>query len=253
MIRAVIFDVYGTLLLAPAGGVKPDPQADPLIRKVLLRHGHPISGSPSAALHRAVRRHHAASSADHPEVDLRLLWQEILGVPETTDLADLIIDIEETWHPAQAMPGAADALLHARTAGCLCGLLSNAQCNLPASLARALGPAAESFAEDLQVLSYRHGIAKPSAALFERMKRNLAARGIAPDETLSIGNDPAHDVVPAQAVGFRTALFRGHPDAWRPGECDPDFILRDWRELAALLPHTNPPPACAPTASCGER
>ena len=68
--RAVIFDIYGTLLVAAPGGVKPDPLADPVLRDILRQLGHAPPGSPSADLHAAVLRHHAAAGVPFPEVDL---------------------------------------------------------------------------------------------------------------------------------------------------------------------------------------
>ncbi len=222
--RALVFDVYGTLLSAPSGGVKPDPAADPALREILIRHGHAPPDSPSTALHAAVRRHHAAAGVRHPEVDLRELWREVLSLPPETDTTALVLEIETAWHPAQLMPGALETL-HALSAGGIpLGLLSNAQCNTLPSL----GAAAALFAPDLTILSYQHGIAKPSPALFDLLAERLATRGIAPAGTLYIGNDPLHDIEPAAARGFRTALFTGHPDSHRHGFCLPDFEIRDW-------------------------
>ena len=63
------------------------------------------------------------------------------------------------------------------------------------------------------------------------MADRLAGRGIQPHEVLYIGNDPLHDIVPASEAGFQTALFAGHPDSSRPGECTPDFVIRRWSDL----------------------
>jgi FMN phosphatase YigB (HAD superfamily) len=59
----------------------------------------------------------------------------------------------------------------------------------------------------------------------------LAGRGISPAETLYIGNDPLQDIVTAAACGFKTALFTGHPDSIRPGECHPDHEFSHWPGL----------------------
>ena len=63
------------------------------------------------------------------------------------------------------------------------------------------------------------------------MVEKLADRGIRPGETLFVGNDPLHDIAPATAAGFRTALFTGHPQSLRPGDCAPDFVIRDWLRI----------------------
>ena len=222
--RAVICDVYGTLLESPAGGVKADPAADPLLREIIASFGHDAPASPSAALHAAVRRHHAASGKRWPEVDLREVWREVLALPPGHDTSALVIALEAAWHPAQPLPGAAGTLHALSDAGVTLGLLSNAQVNtLPA-----LGGMAPLFAPDLTILSYQHGVAKPAPELFEVLLEKLAGRGIAPRETLYIGNDPLHDIEPAAACGLRTALFTGHPASQRDGACFPDHLLPGW-------------------------
>jgi FMN phosphatase YigB (HAD superfamily) len=222
--RAVVFDIYGTLLIAPAGGVRPDPDADPMLRKILENAGYLPPESPSTALHEAVLRHHAAAGVPFPEIDLRVLWREVLALKPGTDTTTLVEAIESAWHPARLMPGAEVFVRRLARSGISLGLLSNAQCNSLASL----GGIAGLFAPELTILSYQHGIAKPSPELFQTLADRLAGRGIAPEETLYIGNDPIQDILPAAARGFKTGLFTGHPDSLRSGECKPDVTLTSW-------------------------
>ena len=230
-IRAVISDIYGTLLIAPSGGVKPDPFTDPVIREILRQHGHNPPLSPSSELHAAVLRHHAAAGVPYPEIDLRVLWREILSIEPGTDMTQLVFAIEEAWHPVKPMPGAENFIQRLARSGISLGLLSNAQCNTLV----ALGPIADLFAPELSILSYQHRVAKPSPELFRILSERLAGRGITPDETLFIGNDPLQDILPAAAAGFQTALFTGHPDSLRPGECTPDHTFEKWQQLYSLF------------------
>ena len=246
--KVVIFDIYGTLLSAAAGGVKPDAAADPLLREILRNHGYDAPESPSKDLHLAVLRHHAASSAAHPEVELRELWREVLGLDESDDPTQLVIELEAAWHPAKLIEGAEQMLRRLAADGHVFGLLSNAQCNALDSL----GPIAGWFARDLAVLSHQYGHAKPSDLLFSILTEKLAARGVHPGEVWFVGNDPRQDMIPAAAHGFRTALFQGHPDSIRPGECTPDLTIPHWDAFVLPHTHTNPPAAAAPTVSCGE-
>lgn len=225
--RAVIFDIYGTLLDAPSGRVRPDPAADPRLREIIREFGFDPPASPSGALHAAVARHHAASDHRYPEIDLRELWREILALPPNFDTAPLVIAIETSWHPATLMPGAAELVDRLAGTQLPLGLLSNAQCNALGSL----GAIAEHFATDLTLLSYQQGIAKPSPELFQFLVSRLAARGITPEETLFVGNDPLHDIAPAAAVGMRTALFTD--GCGRSGKAD--FTYAGYRDLAELF------------------
>lgn len=229
--RAVIFDIYGTLLIAPAGGVKPDFLTDPVLREILRNFGYEPPLSPSSELHAAVLRHHAAAKVSFPEIDLRILWREILSLSTDSEVTPLIQELEAAWHPTRAMPGAEKFIRKIARTGISLGFLSNAQCNTLPSL----GSISHLFPPELSLLSYQHGMAKPAPELFQIMTDRLAGRNISPAETLFIGNDPLHDILPAATAGFRTALFAGHPDSLRPGTCSPDFTFRSWEELNELF------------------
>ncbi len=229
--RAVVFDIYGTLLVAPPGGVKPDPLIDPVLREIVRQSGFEPPASPSTDLHDAVLRHHAASGIPFPEIDLRVLWREVLSLDSWTDVAALIEATEAVWHPSTPMPGTENFIYRLARSGLSLGLLSNAQSNTLA----ALGPISDLFAPELTILSYQHGIAKPSPGLLQILTDRLAGRGITPAETLIIGNDPLHDITPAAAAGFKTALFTGHPASLRSGDCQPDFSFAKWQELHAIF------------------
>ena len=206
LFRAAIFDVYGTMLDAPVGGVKPDPDADPKLREIIKSFGYKPPESPSHALHTAIRNHHQRSAEEFPEVDLCELWHQILEAPEDCDLKDLIISLETFWHPSRIMPGLENFLNELHDSGIVLGILSNAQINTLPSL----GHLANLFEPDLTILSYQHRIAKPSPALFSQLATRLKARGISPKNALYIGNDTNHDIIPAHQKGFQTALFTSH-------------------------------------------
>jgi len=219
----VIFDVYGTLLDAPPGGVRPTPAIDPAIINFLENNYQiAVSGSPTAALAELVARAHAASGEAFPEIDLVTLWAELLGLPVDDRMVILVAEIEDLWHPATPMPGTAQMLRRLAAAGIPCGLLSNAQANVW----RQLGELAPCFASDLCVFSHQFLRAKPSPALFAEIVSHLARRDIAPHEVWFIGNDPANDIAPANSAGFRTALY-GNADS-----SVADFHLASWADLA---------------------
>lgn len=232
-IRAVIFDIYGTLLISKSGAVRPDPAFDPTLTEILTASGYPSPSSPTHTLDEAVRKYHSLSDHAHPEIDLRELWKEILQTND--ELTSLVATIEDAWHPVLPMPGALQLIQKIAADGVLPGLLSNAQSNTLPALDRAIGNVTPLFDPELTILSYRHRIAKPSPALFNLAARRLADRGIAPNEILFIGNDPLQDIIPASRAGFRTALFTGHPDSLRPGDCSPDLILNSLSDLPELL------------------
>ncbi|WP_338286685.1 HAD family hydrolase [Luteolibacter sp. LG18] len=227
-IKAVVFDVYGTLLLG-GGPVHPDPEADEALAVFLSTHGLPFTGSITTALADAVKRSHAASAATFPEVDLHALWSEVLQ----RDIdSPVFIALEDIRQPVALMPHASETL--SALSHLPLGLISNAQANTLPVLERLTG--LQPFEDDLCILSHRHGEAKPSPALFDSLAAALALRGIAPSETVIVGNDPRHDIVPARARGFRTALTVADRDSLRDGGTDAaDAVIADLRQLISLM------------------
>ena len=216
--RAILFDIYGTLLSSSAGELHPDP-----------------------ALREAIARAHAASPHPHPEIDIREIHAQLhprLAPPEIETLA---LAHERRTNPVRPMPGAADTLRRLAANGMVLGLVSNAQFYTVPILEEALGAALTDLGIDpmLHGFSYLERRAKPDPHLFELLRVKLARRGIAAAEVLYVGNDVRNDIDPARATGFRTALFAGDPNSLRLrgknlADSGADLVLHDLRELLDL-------------------
>jgi FMN hydrolase / 5-amino-6-(5-phospho-D-ribitylamino)uracil phosphatase len=78
---------------------------------------------------------------------------------------------------------------------------------------------------DLIATSGEWGVAKPSAAFFDRVLTIAHAK---PGETVYVGDHPANDLGPAAAAGLRTAHLRRGPwgHLWAEG---PVTAAADWR------------------------
>lgn len=224
-IRAVIFDVHGTLL-SGGGPMRFDPAADLRIHGLLTERGHDLKESPTRLLELAVKQHHAESDEEFPEVDLRRLWARLLGVEQVS--TEWLTELEHARQPLRLMPSAREAL--ASLSSLSLGLLSNAQADTVPALCRELG--GNPFASDLSVLSYEHGIAKPSSRLFELIVDRLSARGIPPEAAVMVGNDPRHDIAPAKAIGLKTILLSGTAN---PPAHQADAVISDLSELREIL------------------
>ena len=82
-----------------------------------------------------------------------------------------------------------------------------------------------------------------------RTQDDFEARGIAPDETVYVGNDMLNDIGPAHKVGFRTALFAGDARSLRRRENDPvcagvkpDFIVSHLQQVCSGITGIPPVP-----------
>lgn len=82
-------------------------------------------------------------------------------------------------------------------------------------------------------ISDQIGIAKPNPKLFERACSEMR---VAPRDALLVGDHPAKDIDPANAVGMVTVLVdRGGRHASAGGKTAPRFRVRDFHQLLNLL------------------
>ena len=213
-IRAVVFDVYGTLLISGSGDISlaSEGSRGEAALGALRAVGFESTDGDAIVetLHDAIRAAHAASSSEHPEVEIRDIWRTMLGKMEIAandvQIDRLAVEYECRVNPIWPMPGLVETLDALSGAEKTLGIVSNAQFFTPLAFEPLTGkPLADwGFEPDMCVWSYEHGEAKPGTYLYERTAEALAARGISPGEALFVGNDLRNDVWPAQQVGFKT-------------------------------------------------
>lgn len=241
-LRAVLFDVYGTLLLSGSGevGTQAGPNGAAMV-EALSEFGLRLrcSGDEAVALlFETIRAGHArrrqAEGIKYPELQIADVWRETLDelarrgciepAPEPAlDVARLAVEYEARANPCWPMPGVEACLESLRAKGLLLGIVSNAQFYTPELFPALLGREAETLGFDpaLTFYSYRRGAAKPGMVLFTAAAEALGARGIAPGEVLYVGNDLLNDIRPAARQGFQTALLAADARSLRLREDEP--------------------------------
>ena len=262
-IRAVLFDIYGTLFVSASGDVGTAKQAantsafSAALEAVGSDSGIDGQRGLSEFFATIEESHDAAKSRgiEFPEVDIVQVWGRTLaridserspaGLPvDEGFLRRLAVEYEARANPVWPMPGLAEELEEVLDRGILLGLVSNAQFFTPLLFEAFLGRSVDAcgFASDLRFYSYAHGFAKPGDELFLAARRALAGHGIEPCRTLFVGNDMVNDVAPAHRVGFRTALFAGDARSLRRRKGDdrclgivPDLILTDLDQCRSCL------------------
>lgn len=239
-IDAVLFDIYGTLLISDSGDIGSDdmPRRCAALRSALDTVGLSLGVAPETALEtqrsEIQRRHHEARQAgiDYPEVDIVAIWRRTLsrwfehGWLQTNpaiDPAALALEFEVRANPVWPMPGLVETLGRLNAAGKTLGVISNAQVFTPEIFPALTGHTLDELGcpPDLQIYSYRHGHAKPGPRLYDLAATALRCRKISAERVLYVGNDMRNDVAPAARCGFRTALFAGDARSLRRREGDP--------------------------------
>lgn len=254
-VRAVLFDIYGTLFVSASGDIGASRAAarKEALAEALAEVGLSQRLDASEVLERffatieSFHRESQSRGIGYPEVDIVRVWERTLadlGVGFEIDYFRLAVEYEARVNPVWPMPGADETLGWLRSRGILLGIVSNAQFFTP-MLFETFSEASTDeigFDEALRFFSYLYGEAKPGEELYRRAAAVLDERGIAVHETLYVGNDMLNDVLPAQRTGFLTALFAGDARSLRLREDDervrgvsPNLVLVDLRDLKNCL------------------
>ena len=238
-IRAVICDVYHTLL-----EVGPPPTDAPSQWEGIW--GETFRASPRLSLEGfaakasdIIEREHAAAKAvgvAYPEI----LWPAVANeaLPELAQLSadqrdEFLYQHAQLQRSVNLMPGATEALSGLVAQKKYLGLASNAQPytlrELDAALTKA-GLSRSLFHPELRFWSFEHGFSKPDPHVFRMLRARLLALGVAPQETLMVGDRLDNDIGPARAQGWQT--WRISKDAAPDSPSTGDWCALD-RELGA--------------------
>jgi FMN phosphatase YigB (HAD superfamily) len=243
-VRAVLWNVYGTLLNI-SGGELWFEHPQPFVMSVALDKAiqefkmwgsmSRKPGQPSEYLkqiysqvlteHRAV----PGGTEKYPEVVADRLWEAIIKKLLQKEykfdagffgsLNEFSRKVAYFFHASlqgtACYPGAAAALRHVVESGLSQGLLGDGQSFTRVQLQRGLAAQEEKISldelldESLVVLSCEVRGKKPSERLFRHALTALNEKGIGPSEVLHVGSRVQQDLVPARRLGMRTALFAG--------------------------------------------
>lgn len=267
-IKAVIFDIYGTLLISSSGDIDQAILNKDNMRMAMEAGRFDLSNCKEELcnflleqLQYQIKKQHKelqSKGFPFPDVDIFEVWRGmfeaaqnngLLKLSGNESLADTIMVFELLSNRVYPMPGMKEVLLEIKKMGLPMGIVSNAQFYTPIIMNYFLTGEftseqhIELFNEDLSVYSYKELRAKPDTALFDKLIPVLDNKyNIKPSETIFVGNDMLKDVYTATKAGLRTVLFAGDQRSLRLRENDervkgmfPDFIINDLQQLTKII------------------
>jgi len=259
-VKAVLFDVYGTLFVSGSGDVGTSAATDTAeaLTQALVVSG--FTGDLEQAGRIGIERLKAeiiewhktgrATGTEFPEVEISKVWKKVLGSLFDTTAAPeqiqrLALEYECRVNPVFPMPGCLEIIHKLKERGLTLGIVSNAQFYTPLLFSAFFKQTIEEagFDPDCCVWSYKELKAKPSAELFPKAEKFLKHNhGIELSETLYVGNDMLNDVFTAQQAGCKTVLFAGDQRSLRLRENDarcnnlkPDATITALNQLAEII------------------
>lgn len=265
-IKAVVFDIYGTLFISGSGDIGTATATNTVeaLTQALVVSG--FTGDLEHAGHigkdmfktEILEWHRAGHEAgvDYPEIEVSKVWKKIADSLNTTEslnynkseidqIRRLALEYECRVNPVYPMPGSIQLLQRLKENGLTMGIVSNAQFYTPLMLSAFFEKSLDllGFDPECCIWSYKELKAKPSADLFPKLGKFLKKNhGIELSETLYIGNDMLNDVYCAQVAGCKTALFAGDKRSLRLRENDercstlqPDAVITSLNQVTEII------------------
>jgi putative hydrolase of the HAD superfamily len=271
--KAVIFDIYGTLLISASGDVEEASlitgnlqkaldkarirvvTKDGLTREELLRM---ILDEFKACVNRQHEKHKAENGVAYPEVDILETWEVVVqyflgkgfleqGKYSNTKLLAYVFELlSNSIYP---MPGMKKVIQEVHGMDIPLGIVSNAQAYTPFFLNYYLNGSfdenleIEPFDPRLTIYSFRERRAKPDHQLFSLLGYSLRNNfNISPGEAVYVGNDMLNDIYAASQAGLKTVLFAGDQRSLRMRSdhplvsgTKPDFIITELPQFLDII------------------
>ena len=268
-IKAVLFDIYGTLIISASGDIGSSnwkgQSAIEVLSEFKVELSHKLNQE-ALGLHvvhcfedSIIYSHQKSKELGlpNPEIDILEIWKTVLQtlkndghitkMPEDLPYHEFAMSFELYNNAVYPMPRMVETLESIHAKGLPLGIVSNAQFFTPMILKHffkvdTFRDSLPLFHERLQVYSFATGRAKPDVFLYKLMAKNLTELGLAPQECLYVGNDMLNDISPAAEVGFKTVLFAGderslrlrknHPRCFN---CKPDRSVTQLSQILNIL------------------
>ena len=262
-VKAVLLDIYGTLLISEAGDIGLTSQNTEDSNPVLIFTNNKASEYPYSQihgiLHDLIRKNQKIQiqkdlSIRYPEIDIITIWQQLYDFIDLKDysIEDLIqtsLHFEIQTNKISLMPDTRPFLEELKKTGIPIGIVSNAQFYTPVFLEYLLEESLSSLGIDkaLSSWSYKLKRGKPDLDIFTTPVKVLNEQyRINANEILYIGNDILNDVYTAAQCGLKTALFAGDKRSLRlrtenpkVNGVTPDCIITELLQILPLIRKSN--------------
>lgn len=265
-VKALIFDIYGTLLVSSSGDIQEKTFNATNLQKALIDASYILHDDmPEGAFNFMIEdfrftilEHHKRAKQNkipYPEINIREVWSEVLARAEKkywitsrkeSSMEKFIITFEVLSNNVYPMPGMEEIIRHCQKLGIPMGIVSNAQFYTPLIMNfylhnEKLEETVPPFAPELTVFSYQYNKSKPDVYLFRKILPVLREKyHIEPSETVFVGNDMLKDIYTAKSAGFKTALFAGDKCSLKMrkdsvNNLHPDFVITDLQQIKKLV------------------
>lgn len=265
-IKAVIFDIYGTLIISASGDIMQAGYDASMFKRALDAAGFEtlVADDELMAIHALFeeevtrgKQEAVAGGTPFPELNIVEVWRKTLsraeadGIVKGVEQADLKLFtfiFELSSNQVWPMPTMKESIAALRDKGFPLGIVSNAQFYTPVMMNYFFSGKIhgeeflDGFERDLSIFSYKMLKGKPDTAIYEALVEPLAKRGLKPSDVLYVGNDMLKDIYASSQVGFKTCFFAGDMRAYRlredhpqASQTKPDYVITELSQLLEIV------------------
>ncbi|WP_339728548.1 HAD family hydrolase [uncultured Gimesia sp.] len=277
-IAAVTFSVYGTLLHISDGSLLLDHEQQLRMQIALdktikeFNMWNSMSRKPGAPWEYMLSQYRnlledqqisqKVPKGEKPEINSVELWKQLIVRLQKNEytfeesfygsLDDFSLKVAYFFHASlqgqQPMPQALATLCQLSARSKKVALFADAQPFTLVHVLRGLSsqgtlpPLSELFTQECFCFSYREGVRKPSASLYEKLIERFEQLNISPQEILHVGTRIHDDLAVAKRFGIKTVLFAGDSlsmqaskEEVRDPDLKPDRLITNLSQLAEIL------------------
>lgn len=237
--KAVIFDIYGTLLQSDAGDLDETLSKEKQMLKALslVKEKHGLSFDEKTILDKyiaEIRKVHDKKKEKgivYPEIIIEDIWSTLIPSKDSKQIA---WDFYNYCSERKLYSNTKKIISYLQKKVPL-GIISNAQFYTIIDLEKLLDASLDIyFDKNLCFWSYKVGYSKPNPGSFIALKEKLERMGISPEETLFVGNHAVKDIQTAKSQGFKTCLFVS-TEAVLDENIQADYTIYDLLDLRNIV------------------
>ncbi len=265
-IKAVIFDIYGTLIISASGDIMQDSYDAEMFYNALIQSGYNVEVplEELITIHgffedqvKKGKEEAVNKGIPFPELNIVEIWkhtlntaleQGLISESKKSNVKLFTFLFELNSNQVWPMPALSKTINEIKRRGYPIGIVSNAQFYTPVIMNYFLHNIIkdegfiDGFEKDLSVFSYKLLRGKPDTYLYEQLLAPLSTRGLKPENVLFVGNDMLKDIYTASKTGFKTCFYAGdlrayrlrkdHPEA---SKVKPDHIITELTQLLEII------------------
>lgn len=242
--KAIIFDIYGTLLKSEVGDLDDSLNKADIQIKVLdkLKEKYSLTFDSEIILQdfkKNIDHEHKKKENRgilYPEVIIERIWlQTIPDLGGNEKAKEFAYDFYDLSGKRYLYEGTKEVLKCLKEQKKYLGIISNAQFYTEKDMNSLLGvDLFKVFDKELCFFSFVEGCSKPNPQSFLKLLEELANQGVESEDILYVGNHSVKDIRTAQKCGIKACLFKSDEVVFSKG-IEPDFQIESLIEILDLI------------------